>query len=179
MQSPKSLVEHQWLMRLVGDWEFDTECNQGPDKPPVKSNGTEVVNSLGQIWSVGEMKTSMPNGEPVKSIMTLGYDSETKRFVGTFVASMTTHLWVYNGSLDPKKNVLTLDTEGPSFQGDGTTAKYQDIIEFIDDDHRTLSSQFLENRQLLFARMAPRREEHHDHGPAPQLRERDLRVGRP
>jgi hypothetical protein len=39
--------------------------------------------------------------------------------------------------------VLTLDTEGPSFSGDGTMAKYQDTIEFIDDNYRTLRSQFL------------------------------------
>jgi hypothetical protein len=52
-----------------------------------------------------------------------------------------THLWPYNGTLDAAGKVLTLDSEGPSFSGDGTMAKYQDIIEFIGDDHRTLSSQ--------------------------------------
>ena len=72
--------------------------------------------------------------------MTLGYDPVSKRFDGTFVASVMTHLWIYNGSLDADEKVLTLDTEGPSFTGEGMT-KYQDIIEFISDDHRTLSSQ--------------------------------------
>jgi hypothetical protein len=75
--------------------------------------------------------------------MTLGYDPQTERFVGTFIASMMTHLWPYNGALDATGKVLTLDSEGPSFAGDGTMAKYQDIIEFINDDHRTLSSQVL------------------------------------
>ena len=56
---------------------------------------------------------------------------------------MMTHLWPYNGSLDTDEKVLTLDSEGPNCTGDGTTAKYQDIIEFVSDDHRTLSSQFL------------------------------------
>ena len=42
---------------------------------------------------------------------------------------MMTHLWVYDGALDAAGKVLTLDAEGPSFTGDGTTAKYQDVIE--------------------------------------------------
>lgn len=74
--------------------------------------------------------------------MTLGYDPKTQRFVGTFIASMMTHLWPYNGTLDADRKVLTLDSEGPSFTDDGSMAKYQDIIEFIDDNHRTLSSRF-------------------------------------
>ena len=75
--------------------------------------------------------------------MTLGYDPVLKHFVGTFVASVMTHLWVYHGSLDAAGKVLTLDTEGPSFSGDGKMVKYQDIIDFVSDDHRTLSSQGL------------------------------------
>jgi len=85
----------------------------------------------------------MPDGGICQSIMTLGYDPALKRFVGTFVVAVMTHLWVYHGSLDSAGKVLTLDTEGPSFTGDGKMVKYQDIIEFISDDHRTLSSQVL------------------------------------
>lgn len=113
----------------------------GPDQPALKSFGVEVVRSLGGLWTIGEGEGEMP-GDAGKhqSIMTLGYDPVSKRFVGSFVASVMTHLWIYNGSLDADEKVLTLDTEGPSFTGEGMT-KYQDIIEFISDDHRTLSSQ--------------------------------------
>jgi hypothetical protein len=51
------------------------------------------------------------------------------------------HLWPYEGTLDG--NVLTLDNEGPSFSGDGTTAKYQDVVEVVDDDHWVLRSRVL------------------------------------
>lgn len=113
----------------------------GPDQPAMKSGGVEVVRSLGGLWTIGEGESDMPDdGAKWQSVMTLGYDPVSKRFVGTFVASVMTHLWIYNGSLDADEKVLTLDTEGPSFTGEGMT-KYQDIIEFISDDHRTLSSQ--------------------------------------
>ena len=58
----------------------------------------------------------MPGCGPSTTIMTLGYDPQKERFVGTFVASMMTHMWHYNGSLDAAEKVLTLDTEGPEHE---------------------------------------------------------------
>ena len=88
-----------------------------------------------------EGEGEMPGGGKSSSIMTLGYDPSQQRFVGTFVARVMTFLWKYSGTLDATQRILTLDTEGPSFTGDGTMVNYKDIIEFIDDDHRTLTSQ--------------------------------------
>lgn len=147
MHGSEPQKEHQWLQRLVGQWTFESECSMGPDQPPMKSSGRETVRSLGGLWTIGESSNEMPGemsgGGLCDSVMTLGFDPQTKRFVGTFIASMMTHLWPYNGTLDAAGRALTLDSEGPSFAGDGTMAKYQDIIEFHSDDHRTLSSQFL------------------------------------
>lgn len=143
MHITEPLQEHQWLQRLVGSWTFESECSMGPDQPPSKMNGNEVVRSLGGLWTIGEGEGDMPGGGSCKSIMTLGFDPQLKRFVGTFIASVMTRLWLYDGSLDPTGKILTLDTEGPSMAEDGTLAKYQDIIEFVSDDHRTLSSRFI------------------------------------
>lgn len=130
--------EHLWLSRLVGDWSFEAECLMGPGQPPVKTTGSQTVRMLGGLWMIGEGEGECPDGSRAKSIITLGYDPEKQRFVGTFIASMMTHLWPYEGTLDG--NVLTLDSEGPSFSGDGTTVKYQDIVELRDDDHWILRS---------------------------------------
>jgi hypothetical protein len=113
----------------------------GPDKPAETFRGTETVRSLGGLWVVCEGRGEMPGGGTATTIMTLGYDPARKRYVGTFIGSMMTHLWVYDGALDAGGQVLTLDTEGPSFPDQGKLAKYQDVIEFVTDDHRTLSSQ--------------------------------------
>jgi hypothetical protein len=63
--------------------------------------------------------------------------------VGTFIGSMMYHLWLYDGELDPAGKKLTLDSEGPSFSGDGTMSKYRDAIEFKSDDYRVLTAQVL------------------------------------
>lgn len=131
--------EHQWLQKLVGEWIFESECSMGPDQPPMKDTGSESVRSLGGLWTMGEWH-NLCDGKPSVCIMTLGYDPARQKFVGTFVASIGTHLWVYEGELDAAGRVLTLNAEGPDFSGGPGLIKYKDVIEFHSDDHRTLSS---------------------------------------
>lgn len=135
--------EHRWLDSLVGEWDYESEASMGPDQPPSKFAGTETVRSLGGAWVLCEGKGDMPEGGSWTTIMTLGYDPAQKKFVGTFIGSMMTHLWIYEGQLDAAGKILTLDTEGPSFSEEGKMARYQDIIEIKSSDHRLLSSQWL------------------------------------
>jgi hypothetical protein len=135
--------EHHWLQQLVGEWTYESETVMGPDQPPMISKGQESVRSLGGLWTVGEWQSEMPDCSQGTMIMTLGYDPAKKRFVGTFVGSMMTYLWIYDGQLDTAGKVLTLNAEGPSFAGDGQMAKYQDIIEIKSANERVLSSQVL------------------------------------
>lgn len=141
MQIPEPTTEHTWLLQLVGDWTFESECDMGPDQPPMKSTGKLSTRSLGSLWTLGEMEHAVPGGQTHRSLITLGYDESKKRFVGTFVTSCMTHLWPYDGQLDAARKVLTLDSEGPSFAGDGTMASYQDIVEIVNTDQYFLKSQ--------------------------------------
>lgn len=142
MQIPEPHTEHRWLQQLIGEWSIESECVMGPDQPPLKTTGRETVRPLGKFWTIGEGSGDTPDGGSCDSIMTLGYDPQTKRFVGSFIASAMTHLWPYLGSLDATGKVLTLNSEGPSFSGDGTMTKYQDIIEFVTADQRTLTARY-------------------------------------
>lgn len=135
--------EHQWLQQLVGEWTSEAEAPMEPGKPPQKFTGTESARSLGGLWMVAEGQGEMPGGGAMTTVMTLGYDPQKKRYVGTFIGSMMTHLWVYDGALDAAERVLTLDTEGPSMVGDGKITKYKDMIELKSHDHRVLTSQML------------------------------------
>ena len=53
---------------------------------------------------------------------------------------MMPHLWLYDGAFDSGRRRLGLDTEGPGMAGDGTMAKYQDVIEIESADSRRLTS---------------------------------------
>jgi hypothetical protein len=135
--------EHLWLHRLIGAWTYEADCSMGPDQPPAKSTGSETVRSLGGLWVLCEGQGEMPGGGPATTIMTLGYDPQKRRYVGTWVGSMMTHLWAYEGELDAAAKALTLTAEGPSMTAEGKTAKYRDVIEFKSDDHRVLTSHLL------------------------------------
>ena len=131
--------EHRWLQKLVGEWTYEVEATMESGEV-TRSTGTESVRSIGGLWFLAEGQGEMPGGTPATTLMTLGYDSQKGRYVGSWIGSMMTHMWAYDGELDPETCVLTLNAEGPSMTGDGTTAQYQDLIEFKSDDYRTLSS---------------------------------------
>ena len=133
--------EHQWLDALVGDWSAEIECVMEPGKPAEITHATERVRSLGGLWIVAEGQGDMPGMGPTTSLLTIGYDPQRGRYVGSFVASMMTHQWVYEGALEGAVR-LALDTEGPGVTS-GSTAKYRDVMELVDRDHRTLTSHML------------------------------------
>jgi hypothetical protein len=132
--------EHQWLRKLLGEWTYEAEAQGEPGKPPEKMTGTESVRSLGNLWVQAESQGQMPDGDPATMQMTLGYDPAKHCYVGTWIGSMMSHLWVYEGTLDADARVLTLSAEGPSMTSEGKIAKYKDVIEFKSDDHRVLTS---------------------------------------
>lgn len=62
MEMPQPTAEHEWLLQLVGDWTFETECVMGPDQPPMKSTGKQTTRPLGSLWTLGEMENDGPDG---------------------------------------------------------------------------------------------------------------------
>jgi hypothetical protein len=136
------LAEHRWLEQLVGEWETEMEASMGPGLPPEIHTGVETVRSL-TVWVQCEGRSPLPDGGTATMVMTLGYDPAKKRFVGTFIGSMMTNMWVYEGELDAAGKVLTLDAEGPSFADPTKTAKYKDAIEIKNPDYRVLTSRYL------------------------------------
>jgi hypothetical protein len=134
-------AEHRWLEQLVGEWTYDFEM-AGPDQAPEKFVGTESVRSLGGIWVQCEQRGEAPGGQGHTNLMTLGFDPSKQRFVGTFLGSAMTYLWVYDGELDPTGNKLVLGAVGPDFNVEGKMSQYRDSIEFVSPDHRVLRSEY-------------------------------------
>jgi hypothetical protein len=143
MTPPKPQKEHRWLQKFVGEWTYEGEAPMAPDQPPAKFSGSEKLHPLGELWVSGESQGITSGGSPETSLLTLGYDPDKRRFVGTWLGSMMTYLWVYDGELDASETTLTLNAEGPSMSDDGKMAKYRDVHEFKSADHRVLTSHML------------------------------------
>ncbi|MEK1930465.1 MAG: DUF1579 domain-containing protein [Pararhizobium sp.] len=133
------LDEHRWLEQLTGRWRVSFDMPATTGEQACEGAWLEETRSLGGAWIVSEATGIMPDGSKATNIMTLGYDPAKKRYVGSFVSSVMTYLWVYEGTLDETGTVLTLDCEGPDF-AIGGTARYQDIITIKDENTRNFSS---------------------------------------
>jgi hypothetical protein len=132
--------EQQWLARMVGEWTYEMEAEAEPGQPPIRDSGPESVRALGDSWVICEARGRTPDGAQATSIMTIGHDPDGGRFQGTFVSSMMTYLWIYQGRLDAAGK-LEIDSRGPSYTGEGMML-YRDTIEFLSDGHRVQTSSY-------------------------------------
>ncbi len=138
-EMPKPGPEHQWLERFVGEWESEAEVRMAPDEPPMRYTATETGRMVGGFWAVTESKGEAMD-TPFTSILTLGYDPGKGRYIATWVDSMTSHLWQYEGEIRADGNALTLTTEGPCPLSPTGMSKFREVIEFKSPDHKVFTS---------------------------------------
>jgi len=135
---PQPQKEHEWLKQLAGEWTLDIQVTE-PNKDTMKSKGTETSRMIGPFWAVSEVKATMMD-MPFTGSMTLGFDSQQKKYVATWIDSTGDYLWKYDGTLDASGKILTLETTGPCPMQGGKMTRFKDVIEIKDKDHRTLTS---------------------------------------
>jgi len=138
-QFPQPQKEHEWLKQLAGEWDAEGECVMGPGQPPMKMKATITGRTLGAFWAMTEIRGDMA-GTQMTGVMTVGYDPEKKKYVGTWVDSMTNHLWHYTGSVDESGKKLTLEAVGPDMTQPGKKMNYRDVWEVKDKDHIVMTS---------------------------------------
>jgi hypothetical protein len=134
--------EHEWLRQFVGEWTYEMVC-EGPGMPATTLRGSGVTRAVGDLWTISEGKGDMPGGGTSEMVTTLGYDPRKGRFVGTWLGTMMSYLWVYDGFLDADERVLTLESTGPSMTKPGDLGQYRDVITVIDRDYYTMTGNFL------------------------------------
>lgn len=139
-EMPAPQKEHEWLQKFVGEWTTEAEMMMGPEET-FHCVGSETVRSIGGRWIVSDMSGDSPMGA-MTGVMTLGFDPEKGKYIGTWIDSVSNHMWVYEGTLDETGAVLTLNTTGPDMMNPtpGKTSNYLDVVEFKNPNLRTLTS---------------------------------------
>jgi hypothetical protein len=123
---------HEWLEQFIGEWEFSPPPPPGVPAPQTQQTYVQTFRSLRGIWFIGEGEMPEPDGTIGTTITTLGFDPARNRFVGTWIGSMMSHLWVYEGELDAERRILSLYTVGPDMSGDSGLVHYCDAFEMVD-----------------------------------------------
>jgi hypothetical protein len=136
---PAPTREHDWLKQFAGDWATEAECFMEPGKPPTKARGAESARMLGGFWLLADGKSDSAE-MPFAYRLTLGFDPEKRKYIGTWVDSMTSYLWRYEGSVDPSGRILTLETTGYCPTQPGKLVQFREVTEFKDSAHRRFTS---------------------------------------
>jgi hypothetical protein len=126
--------EHESLKQMVGTWDATVEM-MAPGAPA--SKGVEVNKALADgLWVVTEFKSDM-GGKPFEGHGVWGYDPAKKKYVGTWVDSMTSGLTISEGTYDAATKTATdiMESPGP----DGKPMKIKATTVWKDSDTRVFT----------------------------------------
>ena len=120
---PEVTEHHKRILAGVGDWE-GTITMFMPGAEPTPMPAQEKVEALGSYWTTSTFTSDM-GGMAFMGKSSLGYDTEKKQYVGTWIDSTTTYLTVMTGEFDAKKSALIMRWKGPNWTGDGTIVDFR------------------------------------------------------
>ena len=105
-QIPEAPPEMKLYKNDIGTWDAVVKFYYDPNAEPVESKATEVNRMLGEMWALSEFKGEIM-GAPFQGSSQMGYDPVKKKYVGTWVDSMSPFSIQMEGTYDEKTKSLT------------------------------------------------------------------------
>ena len=134
-QGSAASEEYKVLKLEEGDWNTEMTMFMGPEgpyDPPQKSKGKESNRMIGDFWIVSDFKGEF-GGMEFTGRGQFGYDASKKKYVGTWIDSLSPNRMEMVGTYDAAKKTMTYET---SFVGmDGAPAKGKNTIVYGKDGH--------------------------------------------
>jgi hypothetical protein len=137
-QTPKPGRQHEFLKQFEGTWDAAAKFQGEPGKPMMESKGVETATlGLGGFWLTYEYKGEMM-GAPFTGHGTMGYDQQKQKYVGTWIDSMKSGLFISEGTGDEHGKVFTMIAQGYC-DAEGKSITMKQVSEIKDHDHWTLT----------------------------------------
>jgi uncharacterized protein DUF1579 len=133
---PKAGPEHEVLKGDVGTWDATVESFMPGAPAPMTSKGTETNTLMGGLWLVTEFKADMM-GTPFQGHGVTGYDPNKKKYVGTWVDTMSSGLGISEATWDAAAKTMTGTFEGPDMSGQ--VQKMKSVVTYKDPDTRVFT----------------------------------------
>jgi hypothetical protein len=123
-QIPKPTPEHERLAKEVGTWDATIKgWMQGPQSEPTVSQGVEKVKLMpGGLWILSEFDGKFGD-MAFHGCGASGYDTLKKKYVGTWVDSMSTSVMTLEGEYDESTKTMTMNSKGVDPAGKPWEAK--------------------------------------------------------
>ena len=101
---------HKVLASMAGSWNTKTKAWMEPNKPPMESTGTcEQKMLLGGRYLQQEYNGEIM-GSPFTGINLIGYDNHTKKYVSTWIDSMSTGIYYFEGTASADGKTITQES---------------------------------------------------------------------
>jgi Protein of unknown function (DUF1579) len=128
---------HQMFAKLAGTWTTRTKAWMEPDKPPMEGTGTcEQKTLLGGRYLQQDYSGEMM-GNTFTGINLLGYDNHTKKYVSTWIDSMSTGIYYFEGTASTDGKTITQEcsyddpVKGPAVWRSVTRIVDDNTIEYV------------------------------------------------
>jgi hypothetical protein len=103
----KTGPEHVALKKMVGEWTVAESMWMGPGAQAMTSNGKATVSEvLGGKWVRQDYQGQMM-GQPFTGMLLSGYDTVEKKYVATWVDSMSTMMGILKGESSDGGKTIT------------------------------------------------------------------------
>jgi Protein of unknown function (DUF1579) len=146
MELSKPGDNHKLLASMAGTWNYtvkmwmDGDTSGKPDESKGTATRKEALGGRYFIMDVsGKMDMPGPDGKKktmdFKGMAIEGYDNIKKKFVSTWIDSMSTMIMISEGTYDPATKTFTYNAECEMMPGMHT--KIREVIKIVDNDHHT------------------------------------------
>jgi hypothetical protein len=98
---------HAMLEKMAGRWTTLTKQWMEPGKPPVESTGTSEQKMLFDGRYLYQEFHGDMMGTPFAGIGLTGFDNQKQRYVSTWIDSMSTGIFFFEGTGDPEERTIT------------------------------------------------------------------------
>jgi hypothetical protein len=135
-QFPEPPKEMEIFRQDVGKWDCEVRFYAEPTAEPMLSKATEENEMLGGFWMVSKFKGEIM-GAPFEGSGQFGWNGETKKYVGSWVDSMSPNATCMEGTWDAASKTLSM--VGGSKDPSGADTRSKQVVVYQDDDHHTMT----------------------------------------
>jgi hypothetical protein len=98
---------HEFLAGMAGRWKTRTRSWMGPDGPPMESTGVSEQKMILDGRFLRQDFTGEMMGDKFIGIGVTGYDNHTRKYVSTWMDSMSTAIMYFEGEADAGGKTIT------------------------------------------------------------------------
>jgi len=162
---PQPTTAHRILAKDVGTWDAQVKVWPIPGAEPFVSKGVETNELLrGGMWLVSRFEGEY-FGAPFTGVGTFGYDPAEKRYVGTWIDTISPYPMITKSNYDPKSQTMTGTSEvrepqnGEKYSASMTTRYSDDGSRVMEMRRQSKDGQEWKMMEIFYKRRPQTKEE--------------------